>query len=190
MTTVLLADHHSLFRAGMVELTHSIGGFTIAGEVDSAESAVEFVAKHAPDILLLEMSMPGMSGFETLRRIRRLHVGTKVVALTHWTNQPLPLQAMREGMSGYLGKDITPKELATALQKIRFGRRYISENIVRDLARVAYGDLSDNPFQQLSVRETQIMLMVLGCKSPRQLVRYCTYRPKQRTAIGIASLKN
>ena len=46
MTTVLLADHHSLFRAGMVELTHSIGGFTIAGEVDSAESAVEFVAKH------------------------------------------------------------------------------------------------------------------------------------------------
>ena len=69
-------------------------------------------------------------------------------------------------MSGYLGKDITPKELATALQKIRFGRRYISENIVRDLARVAYGDLSDNPFQQLSVRETQIMLMVLGCKSP------------------------
>ena len=166
MTTILLADHHSLFRAGMVELTHSIGGFTIAGEVDSAESAVEFVAKHTPDILLLEMSMPGMSGFETLRRIRRLHVGTKVVALTHWTNQPLPLQAMRAGMSGYLGKDITPKELATALQKIRFGRRYISENIVRDLARVAYGDLSDNPFQQLSVRETQIMLMVLGCKSP------------------------
>ena len=86
---------------------------------------------------------------------------------------------MRAGMSGYLGKDITPKELATALQKIRFGRRYISENIVRDLARVAYGDLSDNPFQQLSVRETQIMLMVLGCKSPRQLLRYCTYRPKQ-----------
>ena len=166
MTTILLADHHSLFRAGMVELTHSIGGFTIAGEVDSAESAVEYVAKHTPDILLLEMSMPGMSGFETLRRIRRLHVGTKVVALTHWTNQPLPLQVMRAGMSGYLGKDITPKELATALQKIRFGRRYISENIVRDLARVAYGDLSDNPFQQLSVRETQIMLMVLGCKSP------------------------
>ena len=74
-----------------------------------AESAVEFVAKHTPDILLLEMSMPGMSGFETLRRIRRLHVGTKVVALTHWTNQPLPLQAMRAGMSGYLGKDITPR---------------------------------------------------------------------------------
>ena len=66
MTTILLADHHSLFRAGMVELTHSIGGFTIAGEVDSAESAVEFVAKHTPDILLLEMSMPGMSGLRPL----------------------------------------------------------------------------------------------------------------------------
>lgn len=166
MTKILLADHYSLFRAGMVELIHSIGGFTVAGEVDSAESAVEFTAKHTPDILLLEMSMPGMSGFEALRRIQRLHVGTRVVALTHWTNQPLPLQAMRAGISGYLGKDISTEEFATALHKVRFGRRYISENIVRDLARVAYGDLSDNPFQQLSVRETQIMLMVLGCKSP------------------------
>jgi len=166
MTKILLADHHSLFRAGMVKLIHSIGGFTVAGEVDSAESAVEFVAKHTPDILLLEMSMPGISGFEALRRIQRLQVGTRVVALTYWMNQPLPLQAMRAGIAGYLGKDISPEEFATALHKIRFGRRYISENIVRDLARVAYGDLSDDPFQQLSVREMQILLMVLDCKSP------------------------
>lgn len=166
MTKILLADHQCLFRAGMVRLIDSIGGFAVAGEVDSAGAAVEFVAKHTPDILLLEMSMPGMSGFETLRRIQRLQVGTRVVALTHWTNQPLPLQAMRAGIAGYLGKDISPAEFEVALRKIRFGRRYISENIVRDLARVAYGDLSDNPFQQLSVREMQIMLMVLGCKSP------------------------
>ena len=171
MTKILLADHHSLFRAGMVRLIDSIGGFSVAGEVDSAESAVEFVAKHTPDIMLLEMSIPGLSGFETLRRVKRLHVGTRVVALTHWTNQPLPLHAMRAGIEGYLGKDISPAEFETALRKIRFGRRYISENIVRDLARVAYGDLSDNPFQQLSVREMQIMLMVLGCKSPSAIAQ-------------------
>ena len=78
---------------------------------------------------------------------------------------------MRAGIAGYLGKDISPAEFKTALHKIRFGRRYISENIVRDLARVAYGDLSDNPFQQLSVREMQIMLMVLGCKSPSAIAQ-------------------
>lgn len=171
MTKILLADHQCLFRAGVVKLIDSIGGFAVAGEVDTAEAAVEFAAKHTPDMLLLEMAMPGISGFETLRRIQRLQVGTRVVALTQWTNQPLPLHAMRAGIAGYLGKDISPAEFKTALHKIRFGRRYISENIVRDLARVAYGDLSDNPFQQLSVREMQIMLMVLGCKSPSAIAQ-------------------
>ena len=88
--------------------------------------------------------MPGISVFETLRRIQRLQVGTRVVALTHWTNHPLPLHAMRAGITGYIGKDISPAEFETALHKIRFGRRYISEIMVRDQARVAYGDLSDN----------------------------------------------
>ena len=166
MTSILLADHHRLSRAAMVKLIDSIAGFTIVGEVSTAAAALEFVAEYTPDILLFEMAMPDISGFEVLRRIQRSHVGTRVVALTHWTRQPMPLQAMRAGIDGYLGKDISPEEFEGALYKIRFGRRYVSETISRDLARYAYGDLSDNPFQQLSVREIQIMLMVLGCKSP------------------------
>ncbi len=166
MTNILLADHHSLFWAGMVKLIDGIGGFTLAAEVDAGGAAVEYVAQYTPDILLLEMSMPDMSGFEVLRRIQRMHLGTRVVALTNWTTQPMPLHAMRAGIDGYLGKDIEPQEFEKALYKIRFGRRYISEAIAHDLARFAYGDLSDNPFQLLSLREVQVMLMVLGCKSP------------------------
>ncbi len=156
MTSILLADHHSLFRAGMVKLIDGIGGFTLAAEVDAGGAAVEYVAQYTPD----------MSGFEVLRRIQQMHLGTRVVALTNWTTQPMPLHAMRAGIDGYLGKDIEPQEFEKALYKIRFGRRYISEAIAHDLARFAYGDLSDNPFQLLSVREVQVMLMVLGCKSP------------------------
>ena len=74
MTKILLADHQCLFRAGVVKLIDSIGCFAVAGEVDTAEAAVEFVAKHTPDMLLLETAMPGISGFETLRRIQRLQV--------------------------------------------------------------------------------------------------------------------
>ncbi len=76
------------------------------------------------------------------------------------------LQAIRARIDGYLGKEISPAEFERALHKFRFGRRYVSENISRDLARYVYGDLSDNPFQQLSVREIQVMLMALKCKSP------------------------
>lgn len=171
MTSILLADHHSLFRAGMVKLIEGVGGFSVVGEVEAAEAAVEFVAQNTPDIVLLEMSMPDISGFEVLRRIKRLQVGTRVVALTNWINQPMPLHAMRAGIDGYLGKDISAAELECALCKIRFGRRYISESIARDLARYAYGDLAYSPFQQLSVREIQVMLMVLGCKTPAAIAQ-------------------
>ena len=90
---------------------------------------MEYVAQYTPDILLLEMSMPDMSGFEALRRIQRMHLGTRVVALTNWTMQPVSLHAMRAGIDGYLGKDIEPQEFEKALFKIRFGRSYISEAI-------------------------------------------------------------
>ncbi|MDC3124729.1 response regulator, partial [Gammaproteobacteria bacterium] len=129
-----------------------MGGFTLAAEGDAGGAAVEYVAQHTLVILLLEMSMPDMSGFEVLRRIQRLHLGTRVVALTKWTSQPMPLHAMRAGIDGYLGKDVEPQEFEKALYKIRFG----------------YGDLSDNPFQLLSVGEVQIMPVVLGCKSSNE----------------------
>jgi two-component system invasion response regulator UvrY len=89
----------------------------------------------------------------------------------------------------YLGKDISPAEFETALHKIRFGRRYISENIVRELARVAYGDLSDNPFQQLSVREMQIMLMVLGCKSPSSIAQVLHLSAKTVNKLPIPTVR-
>ena len=79
------------------------------------------------------------------------------------------LHAMRAGLDGYLGKDIDPHEFEKALYKIRLGRRHILQAIAHDFARYANGDWLDNPFQLLSAREVQIMLMVLGCKSPNAI---------------------
>jgi|GEM_PF-41490 two-component system invasion response regulator UvrY len=178
MTTILLADHHTLFRAGLVKLIESIGGFSVVGEVATAEAAVEFSTQYTPDILLIEMSIPNMLGFEVLRRIKRLHIGTRVVALTHWVDQPMPVQALRAGFDGYLGKDIGAEELSQALYKLRFGKRYISERVARDLARFAYGDVADDPFKQLSVRELQVLLMVLDSQAPATIAQSLHLSPK------------
>jgi DNA-binding NarL/FixJ family response regulator len=70
MTSTPLADHHNLFRSGMVKLIDGVGGFALAAEVDTGGAAVEYVGQYTPDILLLEMVMPDMSGFEVLRRIQ------------------------------------------------------------------------------------------------------------------------
>ena len=69
----------------MVKLIDGIGGLTLAAEVDTGRAAVEYVAQYTPDILLLEMGMSDISGFEALRRIQRMHLGTRVVALTNWS---------------------------------------------------------------------------------------------------------
>ena len=71
---------------------------------------MESVARYTPDIQLLKMGMSDMSRFEVLRRIQRMHLGTRVVAFTNWSTQPMPLRAMRAGKDGYLGKDIDPHE--------------------------------------------------------------------------------
>ncbi len=81
MTSIFLADHRHLCREGIARLIKSIDGFNIAGQASKAEAAVNFVSRDTPDILLLEMSMPNMSGFEVLRRIQRSHIGTRVVHL-------------------------------------------------------------------------------------------------------------
>ncbi len=178
MTNILLADHHALFRAGMVKLIESIGGFTVVGEVETAEAALEFVTENTPDVLLIEISLPSMSGFEVFRRIKRAHIGTRVVALTQCVEQPVPLQALRAGFDGYVGKDVSAEELTQALYKVRFGKRYVSEKVARDLAGHAYGDGADNPFQQLSVRELQVLLMVLGGHSPTSIGQALSLSPK------------
>ena len=112
MTTILLADHHTLFRAGTVRLIESIGRFDVAGEVETAEAAIEFVSEYTPDILLIELSIPDMFGFEVLRRVKRQQLGTRVVALTQCVEQPMPLQALRAGFDGYLGKNVSSEEFA------------------------------------------------------------------------------
>ena len=82
------------------------GGGALAADVHDGGAAVEYVAQCAPDILPLESSMRDMSGFEVLRRIKRIHLVTRFAALTNWTMQPLALQTMQAGINGYLGKDI------------------------------------------------------------------------------------
>ena len=167
--SVSSADHYNLFRAGLVKVLESIKGLTVAGQVAAVEAGIDVTVAHTPDGLLLEMALPRVSGREAVRRIRSQYVGTRVLALTHWTLQPMPLQVTRVGIDGYSGKDIVVDKLKIELNTFRVGRRYIAENLAQDVARCAYGELASNPFQERSVREIQVVLMVLSCKTPTQI---------------------
>ena len=106
---VAIADHHQLFREAIKRLLESLAGVKIVGECSSGEEAVELVRSITPDILLIEVAMPGIGGLEALHRIKLMQAGTRVVVLTGHSHAPFPTQMLRAGASGFLTKTLLSK---------------------------------------------------------------------------------
>ena len=168
---VAIADHHHLFREAIKRLLESLAGVKIVGECASGEEAVELVRSITPDILLIEVAMPGIGGLEALHRIKLMQAGTRVVVLTGYSHAPFPTQMLRAGASGFLTKNVTLEELDLCLRRVYFGRRYICEEVAQELAHFSFGAAKESPFDTLSQREMQIMLMVVNCVSAVEIAK-------------------
>ena len=168
---VAIADHHQLFREAIKRLLESLAGVKIVGECSSGEEAVELVRSITPDILITEVLMPGIGGLEALHRIKLMQAGTRVVVLTAQSHAPFPTQMLRAGASGFLTKNISLEELDLCLRRVYFGRRYICEDVAQELAQYSFGAAKENPFDSLSQREMQVMLMVVNCVSAGEIAK-------------------
>ncbi len=164
MINILLVDDHRLFRLGVARMLPERKGFKIVGEADNAEDGVNLARKHRPHIVLMDMLMPGIGGLEAIMRIRRIDRNIGVVALTACTSSPFPLQAMKAGAVGYLTKGVAPEELHTAIRRVYLGKRYLCAEVAQQIAETAFDSDFSSPFDLLSGREMQIMLMVINCR--------------------------
>ena len=164
MIRVLLVDDHRLFRVALRRLLESSKGIQIVGEADSGESAVKQARELRPNIALMDICMPGIGGIEATRRITRMDLGIKVIAVTACEDNPFPVQILRAGASGYLTKGVSAEELSRAIRRVFLGKRYLSVEIAQELAVSAFEDAPESPFDQLSNREMQIMMMVVSCQ--------------------------
>jgi DNA-binding NarL/FixJ family response regulator len=122
---VMLADDHALFRAGIRSLLEAIEGVEIVGEARDGHEALRLVAELGPDIVLLDVSLPGLNGIEVAERLRDTP-GTRVLILSMFANEEYVLRSLRAGAAGYLLKDSTVVELATALRSVADGGSYLS----------------------------------------------------------------
>ena len=122
---VMLADDHALFRAGIRALLESIPGVVIVGEAGDGHEALRMVAEFRPDIVLLDVSLPGLNGIEVAERVRDTP-GTRVLILSMFANEEYVLRSLRAGAAGYLLKDSTVVELEAALRSIADGGSYLS----------------------------------------------------------------
>ncbi|AMK31745.1 BarA-associated response regulator UvrY (GacA SirA) [Pseudomonas putida] len=158
-----MVDDHDLVRTGITRMLADIDGLQVVGEADSGESALKLARELKPDVVLMDVKMPGIGGLEATRKLLRSHPDIKVVAVTVCEEDPFPTRLLQAGAAGYLTKGAGLDEMVQAIRLAFAGQRYISPQIAQQLALKSFQP-QGSPFDALSEREIQIALMIVGCQ--------------------------
>jgi DNA-binding NarL/FixJ family response regulator len=160
-TTVVIADDHPVFRDGLVGLLTDLGAEVVAA-VGDGQAAVDAVAEHAPDVVLMDVQMPGMSGLAATERVRRDHPGTAVLVLTMSADPATIQAALRAGAHGYLLKEASREDIEDALRAVARGQLVVGVGAAGSIQHLVAGR-GDTAFPQLSEREHDVLrLMAQG----------------------------
>ena len=162
MIRIVLVDDHALVRTGIRSLLEHHGGFEVLAEGGSGEEALQLVRKHKPDILLLDLSMPGMSGLEVIRRLTRSDSKQKVAILTMHTDSPFPRKVLETGALGYFSKGSPAEDLVRGLHLIARGQHFISADIAQQIALSLMPGAEQSPFERLTPREFETALALVN----------------------------
>lgn len=160
MIRLLLVDDHDIVRTGVAHIIEKHKGIEIVGEAGTGEEALRLVRQHQPDVVLMDVNMPGLGGLEATRRIHRSTPKTKVIILTVHSEAPFPNHLLDAGASGYLTKGCAASELIEAIRYVHRGQRYIGKDIAQRLALSLLPGAERSPFDELSIREMEVMMML------------------------------
>lgn len=169
MIRVFIADDHSLIREGIKNLVSKEKDIEIIGETSDPTSVIEKVQKHNPDLLILDLSMPGKSGFDVLKDIRITSPETKVLIMTMIPEEQFAKRTFKAGALGYITKDSNPEELLVAIRKVSSGRKYISASLAEMLIEDLDETREKNPQELLSDREFQVLRMMAEGKTQTEI---------------------
>lgn len=167
MTTVLLVDDHPLVRAGLTTLISTTDDLKVIGEAASGEQAVSMAGDLEPDVVLMDLSMPGMGGVEATRRVLDVHPQAHVVVLTSFADQERVTDALAAGAVGYLLKDCDAREVLAAIRSAALGNAPLDARVARALLPSATPPVSET----LSVRERQVLRLVAQGMANKQIGR-------------------
>lgn len=196
MINVMLVDDHVLVRAGIRRLLNEVGDIEVVAEVDSGEEAIDAARRTRPDVILMDLSMPGIGGLEATRKITRANRRARVLAVTIHDDDPFPARLMEAGASGYLTKGCDAREFVSAIRAVYRGEQYLAPDIAKKLALSAVGKKDRTPLEELTQREMQVMLMLVSgqsnklisdklCLSPKTT---STYRYRIFETLGVSSV--
>lgn len=193
MIRVLIVDDHELVRTGIKRILEDTQDIRVIAEASTGEEALNQVREHGPDVVLMDVNMPGIGGLEATRKIIQTHPGLRVIVVTIHVDEPYPTRLLEAGASGYLTKGCAVDEIVDAIQVVHRGERYIGADIARQLALSMLPGGERSPFDKLSQREMQVMMMVTQghsiqdisdrlCLSPKTV---STYRYRLYEKLGV-----
>lgn len=165
---VVLVDDHVLIRAGLRALLHSLPNIEVIGEASDGHEAVEVIARHQPDIVIMDIGMPGLNGVDSTRRIVKECPGVRVVILSMHANEEYVGRALDAGAMGYLLKGAEPAELELGLKAVMRGETYLSPSIAKHLVQdyLFHRKAKTPPLPDLTARQREVLQLIAeGCST-------------------------
>lgn len=177
---IILADDHTLVRSGIRSLLQNIPGVQVIAEAGDGRQALDLIEQQQPDLVLMDIAMPGLNGLEALTRISKAYPKVRVVVLSMHANEEYVLQALRAGAAGYLLKDAATPELEIAVKAVAQGKTYlsptISQQVVDEYLRRTNADqgIQGSPldaFEQLTPRQREVLQLIAEGNTGQQIAR-------------------
>jgi len=171
--TVLLAEDHTIVRKGLRSLLESRADMKVVGEAENGREAIDKVEELRPDVVVMDIGMPGLNGLEATRRIKKRFGDVQVLILTVHTSEEYILQILRAGASGYLVKQAAPAELISAIQAVHRGEAFlspsISKKVLEDYVQRAGATAQRDSFERLTDREREVLQLIAEAYSTREI---------------------
>ncbi|NWN91032.1 two-component system response regulator NarL [Marinobacter adhaerens] len=173
--SILLIDDHPLLRQGIRQLVEMEADMMIAGEASNAEDGIRLATENEPDLILLDLNMPDVSGIEALKRLRGLNVSSRIVMFTVSDQEDDVVAALRAGADGYLLKDMEPEDMIAQLHQAAVGKMVISDRLTTLLAEALRSNkpqqTSEPDFDTLTPREKDILRLIAEGLSNKMIGR-------------------
>jgi len=193
MIKVLIADDHAIVREGLKQIVADTPDIVVAGEAKDGRETLDKISKENYDVVLLDISMPGMSGLDVLKQLRNQKPQLRVLILSIYPEEQYAIRTLKAGASGYLTKESAPDELVAAIRKVSSGGNYISRSLGDKLVTNLKGVDSKQPHEALSDREFQVMCLIASGKKGKEIAEelllsvktVSTYRRRVLDKLGI-----
>jgi DNA-binding NarL/FixJ family response regulator len=169
--TVLVVDDHSLVRMGLKAYFSTLEDIQVVGEASTGEEAVRLAADLAPDVVLMDLIMPGMDGVEATRQVKKASPRSQVIVVTSYHEDEHIFPAIRAGALSYVLKDIDPDDLAEAIRRAHAGEAVVNPRVAARLVQEIHGNRQEavNPFAELTDRELEVLRQIAAGKNNREI---------------------